>query len=219
MLGAAWKWLGEEHVYCVSVKASDIFNDYGVTKNLTEALSKADVVVGHNSNRFDIKKLQTRMLKHRLPPIYLPNKKRVDTFSLVKSKFDIDHNDLSYCLKFCGLPVSKAAAPNWRLILEGDASELAYMRKYNKIDVIAGEGLYKHTRGWGDNHPDLRPILNVRDEAGAPVEVCRSCGHYDLREVDREYFVTGYKQVNQCQRCGGFTKTNIIKHKKPKSRN
>ena len=58
MLSFAWKWLGEKKTYCMTLPdfglyKTDKHNDRDLVKFFHDVMSTADVVVGHNSNKFD----------------------------------------------------------------------------------------------------------------------------------------------------------------------
>src|SRR3990167_5335301 len=71
----SWMWEGESKVKAVSVLDDpkrydkDPYDDYHVVKALHEVLSQADVIIGHNSDNFDKKWLDTRILFHGLEPL------------------------------------------------------------------------------------------------------------------------------------------------------
>jgi DNA polymerase elongation subunit (family B) len=72
---ACWKWSGNKKVESVSsLKPTE---DFLVTKKLAEAIAQADIVIGHNHKKFDLKKLNSRVIFHSLPPV--PSVPMVDT--------------------------------------------------------------------------------------------------------------------------------------------
>ena len=85
MLGASWKFKGDMRPSVVSVKASDPFNDEGVVRVLYQVLQEADVLVGHNSDRFDLKKFNTRALHYGLAPLHIRTQQTVDTLKIAKN--------------------------------------------------------------------------------------------------------------------------------------
>jgi len=172
MLGAAWKYEGQP-ARCISVAPHDVFNDYSVIEILHAVLSDADILVGHNSDSFDLKKFNTRALKHGLPPI--PPKQTIDTLKVARKHFAVTSNKLSYLCQFYGLD-HKDHSPDWQKIMDGCQDELRVMREYNKKDVIVTEQLYYKLRPYMTNHPNLNTYYDVKDTAGKPVILCPKCG-------------------------------------------
>ena len=57
----SYKWEGEKKTHVVSLNDFDLYskdleNDLNVVQKLWELLDEADIVIGHNSDAFDIKK-------------------------------------------------------------------------------------------------------------------------------------------------------------------
>lgn len=200
MLGAAWKWLDEDEVGCISVTPSDSLNDRGVITHLHSVLSQADMLVGHNSDNFDIKKFNTRALYYGLPPV--PKVKSVDTLKVARKYFKLSSNTLSYIADFLGAD-AKDESPDWDKCLEGDADELRYMRKYNKQDVLVTEQVYKKLRGWHDTHPNLNVMHETRDSKGYHVDLCKVCGSPNIVKNGKSYTNAGVRQRYACRDCGG----------------
>lgn len=59
ILSAAWKYLGQDKVHCVSVSPQNPLNDAAVVHYLHAALQSANILVGHNSDAFDFKKFKS----------------------------------------------------------------------------------------------------------------------------------------------------------------
>ena len=66
MLSCAWAYVGlDEAPKVVSIKPSDPLNDEGIIRHVHMILSDADILVGHNSDRFDLKKFNARLLEEK----------------------------------------------------------------------------------------------------------------------------------------------------------
>lgn len=211
MLGAAWKFLDKDRVHCISVSPQDPLNDYEVIKKLHAALDSADVLVGHNSDNFDIKKFNTRALQYNLPPIQ--NKKKVDTLKMARKYFKFSSNTLRYIAKYLGVG-EKGESPDWEKILAGDKKELAFMRKYNKQDVIVTENVYLRLREWHETHPDVSTV--TRDIEGFPLDKCPRCDSAHVVKAGKEPvikrgLISGFKQRFKCQDCKKQWVGNLLK--------
>ena len=184
--GAAWKWLGEDKVSCISVSPRAPFNDEFVTKAIYDVFNEADIIVGHNIDRFDTRKLNTRALKHGLDPI--PSKTSVDTLKLARRYFDITSNSMAYLARFLELGVEKDESPDWEAIRAGDSEALAYMREYNRRDVVVTEQIYLKLRSWDENAPNIAAIQELRDVEGNLIHACPACGSTDI--INHGHFTT-----------------------------
>lgn len=201
LLGAAWKWLGDDaSLSCMSVSPDDPFNDYGIVKHMHKTLSDADVLVGHNSDRFDLKKFNTRAVLHGFCP--LPQKKTVDTLKVAKKYFSFTSNKLSYLLEYFDSPFPKGEPPDWRKVMDGDPDELRYMRKYNKIDVQGTEWLYNKLKSWHHTHPNL----NVFRE-GVHHYTCPTCGSHDVVKRGMVHNKASKHQRYSCNSCGAWSQS------------
>src|SRR5690606_36182950 len=65
----SYKWLDEDQVYNLSWDKNQ--DDKFLIEQFVEVLNEADLSVGHNGDRFDLKWIKTRALFHRIP--MLPN--------------------------------------------------------------------------------------------------------------------------------------------------
>lgn len=211
MLGAAWKFLGDDKISCVSVSHRDPFNDYEPVKRLHAALSSADVLIGHNADRFDIRVFNTRAIMYDLPPI--EKKLQIDTLKLSRKYFYFSSNSLSFICNRLDLG-GKDEQPDWEAILAGDKHALAFMRDYNRNDVILTEKLYLRIRGYHHTHPDISSV--TRDIEGCAIIKCPRCDSADVikysrRAVIRAGQAAGYKQRYLCKDCNYTFRGGMIK--------
>src|SRR3990167_3786381 len=96
------KWLGGR---CITRGLSDYkefrknkHSDKSLVKELWGLIDTADLIVGHNSDRFDLRKFNTRFLVHRLSP---PRPyKTLDTLKIARKHFDFDSNKLDWIVKY-----------------------------------------------------------------------------------------------------------------------
>ena len=207
---AAWGWLDNETQKVSkieSVKVSDFStykrdfrNDKGVVKKLHKVMKDADLIVGHNSDKFDIKKINYRFIKHGLPPIDLPP--TVDTLKAARRYFNASSNSLYYLAKEFGVPMKIELAPG--VMHKADAGcekSLKKLERYNKGDIKAGAALYFKLLPFIKNHPNLNRIMGIQDR---PYEViaCKSCGSHDIYKNGTRPTTTGRRQRWNCRDCG-----------------
>jgi len=205
MLGAAWAY-GDGEPVAVSVTAKDPLNDEKVIRKLHEVLGRAEVLVGHNSDGFDLKMFNTRAAYYGLRP--LSQKVQLDTLKMARKYFRFSSNKLSYVCQYLGLEM-KDNSPDWDECLLGNAKELRYMREYNKQDVVATRDLYHRLKSWHHNHPRVADKLKAID--GSDVDSCPVCGSADSKKNGTKLMGSGRrKQVIQCLGCGKFRQGGFV---------
>lgn len=162
------KWLHDDKIMSDVLTKREALtrNDRRIIANFWKLLEEADVVIAHNGKRFDIKKVNTRLWKHKLPK---PSSyKVIDTLSSVKSVFSLNHNGQNAIANF--LEIDEKLDTDfelWAACDTGDTDSLNYMVTYNEQDVRMLEEIYLSMRDWIPNHPDLRIYEGV--VVGCPV--------------------------------------------------
>lgn len=204
---AAWKWLGEKKVQASAISPTQPDNDFEVVFNLHAVLSEADVIVAHNGDEFDLKKFNSRAVKHGLPPI--PPIKTIDTLKVAKKYFAFTSNRLDYLGRFLG--VGRKIPTHfgmWLAIMKGDKDALAKMVKYNKQDVLLLEDVYLKLRPYMTDHPNENLSHNH--------ESCPVCGSKKFMKQGVKYTRQGAKQRYQCTSamCGAWFTGAVVKRVK-----
>lgn len=196
MISAAWKRLGEDKVYSASIKEAG--NDYEVVKKLREVLNDADIVIGHNSDKFDIKKLNARIIYHSLPP--LSPCTSVDTLKEVRKIAAFSSNRLDYLGKhLVGHGKIETSSGLWERAMNGNRKAIKEMVEYNKIDVVRLEELYVKLLPYIKTHPHLGVL------GGEERHSCPKCS--SLKIVRHKVRVTAggtQRQQLQCEKCGSY---------------
>ena len=107
-----------------------------------EIANQADELIAHNGDRFDIKKIRTRCIFHRIP--MFPNYKTLDTLKKAKSGFNFNSNRLDYIAKFLGVgaKVEHEGFDMWKKCLQGDKEALKNMVTYCEGDIIVLEDVF-----------------------------------------------------------------------------
>jgi DNA polymerase elongation subunit (family B) len=195
---AAWKWLDETTTHVVRItddkKAfkKDFRNDRNIAVKLHELMEKADIIVAHNGDSFDLKHARTLFRKHGLGPI--PKRKSIDTLKISRRLFAFPGNSLDQLSKRFG-SVGKNKKPNWYKMTDGDAKEINTAARYCKNDVIELEKIFNELKPYIENFPTLRKYKDHITEC----EVCRS---KLLRNKGLDF--DGYKQYRRikCNECG-----------------
>lgn len=133
---------------CVTQREARQGRDKRCLKDLWELMDNADYIVGHNSNKFDLKKINTRFLLNRLSaPLQYG---QIDTLALARKHFAADSNALEHwSLLLGGKPKDDMRMEDWkRICLTGDNATLRRMTRYNRGDVREGIKVFKEFRTW-----------------------------------------------------------------------
>ena len=83
----AAKWLYDTHVHSDIVTPAEALNrdDSRILKSIWKLLDEAEIVIGHNVERFDLRKLNWRFISNNMPP---PSPyKTVDTLKYTRKEF------------------------------------------------------------------------------------------------------------------------------------
>ncbi len=130
----AWKWRGEKKVHSTAVNPKTPDNDKEVVRTILDLFSKADAVVAHYGDGFDMKYVATRALYHGFKPP--PPVTQIDTWKIARSKFLFNSNRLDYLGKFLGLGGKIQTDHSlWMGCMKGDIKSIRKMRRYNEQDV------------------------------------------------------------------------------------
>lgn len=205
ILSFAAKWADKKEVmYFDQRKRRNLENDTYLLKKLWKLLDEADIVVGHNSNSFDNKKVNARFaLAGMKPP---SSYKKIDTKLVAKRHFKFTSNKLAYltdklCTKYKKLSHAKFAGFSlWRECLAGNPKAWEEMEKYNRYDVLSLEELYHILVAW-----DTSINFSVYNDGEA---IC-SCGSKKFQKNGYYYTKTGKFQRHRCVKCGAEHKEGV----------
>lgn len=130
-------------------------NELALMTTMRDILDEADIVVGWNSTRFDVKKVQSKMIALGLRP---PSPfKEVDVMAKKKQLCASNSNKLDDTGEEWGLG-RKLNHEGWKLWMgcaEGDPKAWAKMIRYCRQDVNLTEKAYNYLRPWMKTHPNL----------------------------------------------------------------
>lgn len=154
------KWKGSEDIIYMDLKGQEDFEDDSVLlDSLWGLLNEADFVVGQNSRRFDVKKINARLILNGMPK---PSTfRQIDTMEIAKRQFGFTSNKLEYMTdKLCTVYKKKShqkfpGHTLWAECLKGNPEAWAEMKEYNIYDVLALEELYDIISSWDDKLPNF----------------------------------------------------------------
>lgn len=198
----AWaaKWLFDtENIWGIQTPTEAIErNDFRLIKEVWKVMDDADIIIGHNLNRFDIRKLNSRFLEYGFMP---PSPyKTIDTLKVAKKNFSLSSYKLNFLAKFLGVQGKLHTDYDlWKQCLQGDPKALKLMSKYNIQDVLVLEDVYVKLRPWIKSHPSLSLYMDV------DVPVCENCGSIDI-EFKGKYYTTNVNRYKafRCNECGAI---------------
>lgn len=210
------KWLCEPDIYsaCITPDESLINDDKRVIEEIWKFLDHADIIVAHNAWGFDIRKLNTRFIYHKIPP---PSPYQViDTLRVFQRTALFSSNKQDYLTKQLGL-TRKMKHEGWELWMKcwhGDEDALDTMHKYNKQDIMGLEELYMRIRPYIKSHPNMN--LFVEGDGNA----CPNCGGGNISWMDKFYTTSVNKyscfRCNDCGAVGRSPQSALAKEDKPK---
>lgn len=207
---AAWKWGGDKKVdftaewyeYDLSDKGGEGYAAF--LRVLHQVLDLADIVVTYNGKRFDIPTLYKEFVQHGLnPPAPFHH---IDLYQTVKRQFRWASNKLDFVCQQLGLgsKVHHKGQELWTDVEAGCPKAQRLMEKYNRMDVVLLEKLYKRLLPWIKGHPTVS-LLEGRTDAPS----CPSCGGTHLQH--RGYRTTKTRRYKryQCISCGSWSSETI----------
>lgn len=213
MINWAAKWLfSDEMITGVTTpKENRDRNDERITNKLWKLLDKADIVIAHYGDMFDIKMVNGRFFKHglNLPMPY----KTIDTMKAARKRMRLPSNSLDSIAKYMNLESKHSTTFElWAGCMEGDPESIQKMDKYCQQDVKVLEDVYLKLRPFIQPHPNLGLFIeNSHDE------MCPACGSTHLEKEGTYQTTVNLYDAFRCQDCGSITrarKNNISKEHK-----
>lgn len=201
------KWLGRR---AIESYAQDQYSEEELLGIAHERLSEADVVIAHNGDNFDQKKLNAKFLQYGLDP---PAPYRsIDTLKVARRYFSFNSNSLKDLAE--SLDVQRKAQLGgfavWLACLEGDQRAFDKLKAYNRQDVRVLEDIYIRMRPWIENHPPLNIISGKEG-------VCPKCMSDKMEPRDKfKANKTTIVQRFQCGDCGGWSQSRTSERKNPR---
>ena len=210
MICFAYKWMNRKKIHFVGPDKADPWNDKEMVKQLWNLFNEADVIIGHNIDRFDIKKSNALFMRHGLtkPSPY----KTVDTLKVARRNFANSSNRLGEIGELLGLG-KKVSHEGFMQLFEGCMNEndpkwWRKMKRYNLRDVELTENVYKALLSWA---PGSHPVdLDKPDN-------CPKCSSAEIQARGWASTKTYRYRRYQCMGCGSWLRgRGCMPLKKPK---
>ncbi len=209
ILSFAWKGLDDKNIIYADTSgrgAAKVRDDKKLVGELWKLLDEVDIVVAQNGTRFDIKKINARLIMHGYGP-YSPIRV-IDTLSVAKKHFGFTSNKLAWMSKY--LTDEKKSEHKkfpgfelWLECLKDNPKAWAEMKKYNVQDVVTTEELYLKQRPWITGHPNI----GVYVDSDSPV--CPNCGSSELKSNGMRATQAGVYRRYHCHGCGAWSRGKI----------
>ena len=209
----AYKWLGEKETHIVALPdfkgyKNNKKDDSKLVQELWNLFDKAEIIIAHNGDQFDIKKANARFIFHGLEPT--SPYKTIDTLKVARRNFKFDSNKLDYLGQYLkiGRKLPHTGKHLWFGCMEGDEKSWSLMKRYNIQDIILLEQVYLKLRGWNNNSSNLN--LTLGTTLG-----CSKCGSEQIKKTN--YFRTkvAVYEAWKCLNCGGWSQGDNAKFPKP----
>jgi hypothetical protein len=208
LLSYASKWFGEKGITCRGIDDTGGLkkignDDKALMKEIHALLDEADIVVAHNAVKFDVKKINARLIVHGFAP---PSPyKVVDTLRAVRQVAAFSSNKLDWLSKQLGIgrKVEHQGFPLWKACAAGDVNAWAKMKTYNIHDVKLLESLYVR----------LAPFIRQPNAAlynSGEVCVNPACGSKKVHIYPGLYHANTrtYRRF-QCKACGKWARATV----------
>lgn len=190
----AYKWLGEPKVHSLTWDSKT-----QSSSQMIEAFSKivesADLCVGHNSDSFDMRHINTQRMLHDQDPIAWPTSE--DTLKGLRKHFNLPSYRLDYISKLLtGSGKKKMNFDDWIEVVERKSKKaLVKMVRYCERDVVKLEQIYKRLSRY------MKPKVHAGIAKYNDRDTCPRCSCPEFRKNGTVLRITGRVQRYQCLEC------------------
>ena len=194
IISIAYKWEGENEVHALVWDKQH--SDKELLREFVKVANTADELIGHNGDRFDIKKIRTRCIFHRIP--MFPKYRTLDTLKKARGGFAFDSNKLDAIAKYLGVgaKMQHEGFPMWVKCMQGDKEALENMIKYNKVDVVVLEDVYIAMQHY------IKPNSHAGVANGMAKYSCPICGCEEIELIKNDVTEKGtISRVVKCKSC------------------
>lgn len=203
LMSFAWQIVGEKKIHAANLSDTGTYkvdprNDKLLVMQLHEVMSSADILLGQNSDQFDVKMANYFFILNGLKPI--PPTKYIDTKKIAKRYFRFMNNTLDNLGEELGFGGKTKITYKdlWvDAFIKGDKKAWRLMDIYCKNDVDKTTKIYLKMRGFMHSHPSISRITGEYDS-------CPRCGSYSFKlKAYRTTNTCRYHQF-QCDECHGY---------------
>ena len=171
---------------------------------LHRLMDEADIVVGWNSQAFDVKHIRRELLEAGYTP---PSPWRdLDLMRVVKQQYKMPSNKLDYVAQLLGVGArtKHTGFQLWLDCMAGDEKAWKLMRRYQLQDVNLLVDLHDKLRPWITGTINLAAYTD-HDSA------CRNCASVNVQSRGTRTVARGTHRRYQCQDCGTWMSGALIR--------
>jgi len=208
IISAHWKWEGEDKVHHIDWGLNKQC-DKKIVETLIKEFDKADEIVAHNGDRFDIKWVKSRAIYHGLE--MRSNYRSIDTLKLAKSNLNLPSYSLKELCKYYGLPqkIDAGGIETWQKIqFEKDQEALDHLLFYGDGDIISLEAVFQKLR------PYVKLKSNYATLYGNENFFCPECSALPYWNKTYTTLAGTLKHYMKCKRCNTTFNINNSSYQK-----
>lgn len=195
-LSFSCKWLDGKQT---TKSIIDYRSERAFAKDLWVFFDSADLIVGWNSDKYDIRKINTLFAKHGLGPA--SPSKSIDLIKTARSKFLLPSNTLDDFLRYFGLDMKLENEKDLFIkCTEKVPGSFPKLKKYNAHDTLVTEKAFKFLRPWIKNLE-----LGIYNDGS----VCPKCEGRNLEKRGFSFNKTTKYQRVKCKDCGSWSRLSI----------
>lgn len=176
------------------------WNDKSLVKYFREIIIQYDIIVGQNSDQFDIKLFNSRLAFHGFES--LPDTQTFDTKKIAKSKLKLPSYSLEVMANFFGMEgkYHHSGLDMWFACRDGVKSAQREMTHYCNIDVIKTKDLFYKLLPFTKFNQNYSKVNSITINCSNPMCLSSNLAKSKLRQTR-----SGKKQQYQCKDCGAYT--------------
>ncbi len=205
LLSFSAKWLFRPEHEGMILNKEEVLgrDDRRLVTDLHRLLSKADVVIAHNGQAFDVGRVNAKFLEYDLAPP--APYKTIDTLIAARKVFGdgLSSKKLDWIAQKLGVGRKiKTDKELWKRCESGEQEALDYMYDYNCKDVYILEDVYVKLRPWIPTHPNMSLFIDADEFEHR----CTRCGSEDLEQAGTYRTEASVFDSYQCSHCGAWTR-------------
>lgn len=166
----SFRWHHERKTRVISLPRfrgyrAGVINDYLLCKALRKVLDKADIVIAHNGDRFDIKKINGRFFLNNILPAQPAMS--IDTLKIARKFLGLDSNKMGDICEALGIgkKLATRGKDTWLGCIDGDQKAWKEMEAYNIHDVDLLVEVFDHLLPWVLSKPNRRRAIIAKSYA------------------------------------------------------
>jgi len=190
----SYKWFGSPQVKTLhwDIKTQ---NSATMINTFTKVVESADICIGHNADKFDIRHINTQRMLHNQDPIAWPTSD--DTLKAIRRYFLLPSYSLDYLSRLVGRKgKQRMTFADWVDVVEKRSTKaLAKMIRYNRNDVRELEMVYRRFLRY------LKPKAHAGLITGTGKTSCPRCGSTRARSKGLVYLLANTYRRLMCLDC------------------